>query len=126
MHINNDCIRDILFTIEDNSTYSTACCMRQATETYPKLKTYDSEAINYHLRYLEMKGFIFLPQPKFLSDYDLSPAGHEFLSNIRDNNNWAKIKDVSSTIGFASLKVVAAIAEGVATAAINQQLGFSK
>lgn len=45
---------------------------------------------------------------------------------IRDNNNWAKIKDVSSTIGFASLKVVTAIAEGVATAAINQQLGFSK
>jgi hypothetical protein len=38
----------------------------------------------------------------------------------------AKIKDVSSTIGFASLKVVTAIAEGVATAAINQQLGFSK
>lgn len=65
MHINNDCIRDILFTIEDNSTYSKACCMRQATETYPKLKTYDSEAISYHLRYLEMKGFIFKPQPKF-------------------------------------------------------------
>ena len=61
-----------------------------------------------------------------LQKHDLSPAGHEFLSNIRDNNNWAKIKDVSSTIGFASLKVVTAIAEGVATAAINQQLGFSK
>ncbi len=126
MQIDNDCIRNILFTIEEHSTYSSACCMREALQKYPKLETYDVEKINYHLRYLEMKGLIFKPEPNFIFDYDLTPSGHEFISNIRDNNNWNKIKGISSSIGFASLKVVSAIAEGVATAAINQQLGFSE
>lgn len=69
----------------------------------------------------------FLPLLKKIPDtYDLTPDGHEFLANIREDNNWNKIKTISSSIGFASLKVISSIAEGVATAAINQQLGFSK
>lgn len=126
MRISNECIRDILFTIEENSDFENACYMSGARKKYPRLEKYEGGEIAYHLRYLEMKGLIFKPDSRLTTSYDLKPDGHEFLANIRDNNNWNKIKSISSNIGFASLKVVSAIAEGVATAAINQQLGFSK
>ncbi len=126
MRIDNDCVRDLLFIIEENSTFEKSCYMVGSKRHFPILGKYDYSKIHYHLRYLKMKGLIFNPEPLSPDSYDLSPDGHEFLSNIRDNNNWNKIKGISSNIGFASLKVVSAIAEGVATAAINQQLGFSK
>ena len=78
------------------------------------------------LQPLEMEGMVFRPNKEYTDSYDLTPSGHEFLANVREENNWKKIKSVSSSIGFASLKVVSAIAEGVATAAINKQLGFSE
>lgn len=126
MRIDNECIRDILFVIEENATYKQPCYIGEYMTDYPRLANYDNDKIGYHLRYLLMKGLIFRPLERYVNIYDLLPDGHEFLSNIRNDNNWKKILSVSSTIGFASLKVITAIAEGVATAAINTQLGFSK
>lgn len=127
MRINNECIRDILFVIEKNSDFEHACYMMGAYRKYPELEKYGGNGvIPYHVRYLKMKEMIYNPNKKFSDSYDLTPAGHEFLANIREENNWKKIKSVSSSIGFASLKVVTAIAEGVATVAINKQLGFSE
>lgn len=126
MRIDNECIRDILFVIEENSTYEDPCYLGEYKTNYPRLADYDNDKIRYHLRYLFMKGLIFCPAERVESTYDLLPDGHEFLANIRNDTNWKKILSVSSTIGFASLKVLSVIAEGVATAAINTQLGFSK
>ncbi len=127
MRIDNDCVRDILFTIEETSNFKESCYMIGAFNRYPKLEKYNEPGkILYHVRYLAMKNMIYLPDKKISDSYDLTPDGHEFLANIREENNWKKIKNISSSIGFASLKIVSAIAEGVATAAINQQLGFSK
>lgn len=127
MKIDNDCVRDILFTIEEKTTFDKGCHMIGAAKKYQKLEKYDGTGkILYHVRYLVMKGMIYVPDKSIPDTYDLTPDGHEFLANIREDNNWKKIKNVSSNIGFASLKIVSAIAEGVATAAINQELGFSK
>lgn len=126
MRIDNECIRDILFVIEEDSTYLHPCSMSESCQTYPRLAKYENDKLKYHTRYLLMKGLIFLTDGQMVDSYDLSPDGHEFLANIRNDNNWNKILSVSSSIGFASLKVISAIAEGVATAAINTQLGFSK
>lgn len=125
MRIDNECIRDILFAIEKESTTSSPCYI-SSKNNIERLKKYDEEKLSYHLRYLRMKQMIYNPDQMAPYGYDLMPSGHEFLSNIRDDSNWNKIKSVSSNIGFASLKIVSAIAEGVATAAINQQLGISK
>lgn len=127
MQIDNECVRDILFTIEKETDFDKGCFMIGAANKYERLKKYnESGKILYHVRYLAMKEMIYLPDKSVKNTYDLTPEGHEFLANIREDNNWKKIKNVSSNIGFASLKIVSAIAEGVATAAINQQLGFSK
>ncbi len=126
MKIDNDCVRDILFTIEEFSTFEKPFYIN-GYRKYPKISEYEPDKISYHLRYLEMKGLIYSPKPKpSPKNYDLKPEGHEFLANVREDNNWNKIKSISSNIGFASLKIISAIAEGVATAAINQHLGFSK
>ncbi|WP_277934370.1 DUF2513 domain-containing protein [Parablautia intestinalis] len=126
MRIDNECIRDILFTVEENSFYRDPCCITDECRDYPNLQKYENDQLSYHLRYLEMKGLLFVPYSHFVNCYDLTPDGHEFLANIRDDNNWKKIKSISSNIGFASLKIISSIAEGVATAAINYNLGFSK
>lgn len=127
MQINNECIRDILFVIEKKADFEHGCHMMGAYRKYPELEKYGGNGvIPYHVRYLKMKDMIFNPDPALKDSYDLTPAGHEFIANVREENNWKKIKSVSSSIGFASLKVVSAIAEGVATAAINKQLGFSE
>lgn len=126
MRISNECVRDILFTIEETADAKHGCHFPGSTNHFQKLAKYDWNTVEYHLRYLSLKKLIFCPNSRFSHTYDLMPAGHEFLANIRDDNNWNKIKGISSSIGFASLKVVSAIAEGVATAAINQQLGLSK
>lgn len=127
MRIDNECVRDILFTIEETSTFETACRMIE-TDKYPRLKKYDIDKIDYHIRYLKLKGLIFNPDPhpSATDNYDLMPDGHEFLANVREDSTWNTIKGISSNIGFASLKVISSIAEGVATAAINKQLGFSE
>ncbi len=125
MRIDNECVRDILFAVEKESTTTSPCYIPLKNDTNG-LKNYDKEKLSYHLRYLKMKQMIYNPDEMAPYGYDLTPSGHEFLSNVRDDKNWNKIKSISSNIGFASLKIISAIAEGVATAAINQQLGFSK
>ncbi len=127
MQIDNECVRDILFTIEEKTTFEKGCFMIGAANKYQKLEKYkETGKVLYHVRYLVMKGMIYLPDKSIPNTYDLTPDGHEFLANIREDNNWKKIKDISSNVGFASLKIISAIAEGVATAAINYELGFSK
>lgn len=123
MVVDNDCIRDIMFTIEEKSSFEHPCRMTNV-KRYPLLEKYEIDELKYHLRYLTMKGLLFMPNKDDKFGYDLTPAGHEFIQNIRDDNNWNKIKKISSKIGFASLEVISAIAQGVATSAINNQLGF--
>lgn len=130
MKLSNDCIRDILIAIESmeyNSAYT-------VTKPQEILSGYTYEELQYHCIQLLDAQLIKANSAPVMQSYaeeisriyDLTYSGHQFLAEIRDDNNWNKIKNVSSKIGFASLKVISAIAEGVATAAINKQLGFSK
>ena len=57
---------------------------------------------------------------------DLSPNGHEFLSKIRDNNQWSKVKTGLSAVRNYSLSAISSVAEGVTSAAISAYLSNSK
>ena len=130
MKFDPNCVREILLTLEDQpygtclSIPALASSIKEFQEdeiSYCCLKLAEADCID--ITTVNMTGSLV---PGIKSVNDITFSGHEFLNNIRDDNNWNKIKGISSSIGFASLKVVSAIAEGVATAAINQQLGFSK
>lgn len=123
MKLNPDCIRDILFTIEDNTSFSEY--MRVDSEcSYEKLSSYSYEEILYHIKQCELTGFI-TKVSWYLNGscmiHDLSPSGHKFIADIRSDTNWNKTKEISKKIGSSSLDTLKQISIGVISELIKNQ-----
>lgn len=86
MRIDNNCIRDILLTVEEKSTYKTACHIPGYKEKFPLLKQYENDKLWYHIRYAKMKKLVYTPEGKQEESIDLTPEGHDYLNSIRENN----------------------------------------
>lgn len=128
MRLNPDCIRDILFSIEDMSSYGSFISSSQLANT-DSLKKYTEDELLYHLRQLDWNGYIVTPSKNKTLDgiffvTDLSPIGHEFISNIRKDTNWNKVKKISKDVGSETLSSIKTIAENVITTAINASMGL--
>lgn len=129
MKLNPDCIRDVLLVVESAST---SYGIVQFPEAWPKssLETFGAEQIRYHIIQCFMSGLLVEPKShtRDMSGHvfikDVSPAGHEFLANIREEKNWKKTKSIASKAGSFSLKILESVAEGIATAFVNKQLGL--
>lgn len=50
---------------------------------------------------------------------DITYFGHEFIEQIKDDNNWNKVKDVAKKVGSSSIDILLQIAAGVLTNKIN-------
>lgn len=87
MRIDPDCIRDILLTIEKNSTFENPCNIRFAKSRNSNLEKYNADKFFYHIRYLKMKNLIFNPDNAH-DEYnvDLTPSGHDYLNSIRNSD----------------------------------------
>ena len=123
MKLNPDCIRDILFVVENNATYSNDV----SEETiFKKLDSkYPREEILYHVRQCEHSG-LFLKVVHYFGGFsiqDLSPYGHQFINDIRQDNNWNRTKDIAKNVGSFSLDVLKDISSQVITNLISTQLG---
>ena len=128
MKLNPDCVRDILFSIEELSTHDSLLTSNQLSKT-KFLTKYSNDEILYHLNQLFLAGYILAPKNHRLIDEtflvnDLSPTGHEFISDIRDKNNWNKVKKISKEVGSETLQSLKSIAEGVIASAIKTSLGL--
>lgn len=128
MRLNPDCIRDLLFSIEEESTSCSIISSKNLSNT-EKLKKYSEEEILYHLQQLNWSGYIIAPNKCRCIDgtfllQDLSPAGHEFISNIRKDNNWNKVKKISKDAGSEALSSLKTIAENVISTAITTSMGL--
>lgn len=66
MRLNPDCIRNILFTIEEKSTFNSLLTSDKLAES-PLLTKYSEEEIVYHLNQL------------YLSDYIICPREHKWI-----------------------------------------------
>ncbi len=111
MKLNPDCVRDILFYVEDNTGYHKFVEINKIVEALePK---YDSDTIRYHVKQCELN-FFFTTITYYLggngSIQDLSPKAHEFIANIRNDNNWHKIKEKAKSVGSFSLNALSQIA----------------
>jgi len=129
MRLNPDCIRDILFAIEDLSMPSSLMTSTQLSKT-KFLNKYSDDEILYHLQQLDWSGYIITPNRHKTLDgmffvNDLSPAGHEFISDIRKDTNWNKVKSISKEVGSETLTSIKSIAEGVISSAIKASLGLN-
>ena len=128
MKLNPDCIRDILFAIEGLSTSTSILTSDQLLETQ-FLSKYTMNEVTYHLNQLYLSNYIIVPDKHKWIDgtflvKDLSPAGHEFISDIRKDTNWNKVKTISKEVGTETLTSIKSIAESVISSTIKSYLGL--
>lgn len=123
MKLNPDCIRDILFVVENNATYSNdvseETIFKELDSKYPR------EEILYHVRQCEHSG-LFLKVVHYFGGFsiqDLSPYGHQFINDIRQDNNWNRTKDIAKNVGSFSLDVLKDISSQVIATLISNQFG---
>lgn len=113
MKLNPDCIRDILLYVEKYSDFyhTTEYCKEQIPE---ELKSYTHSEIVYHISQSQksflINGVHFYDDGKHILINDLTPSGHEFLANIRDDTLWNKVKSK----GSSSLPIILEIAKDIA------------
>jgi hypothetical protein len=141
MKLNPDCIRDILLTAEvecgfgkqfwfnPNSSDSTS----KKWDDFELLKKYEYAEVCYHLQQCEDTGYFSCRGHKkaltlwlrggFMVD-DLSPKGHEFINNIREDTNWNSVKEKAGKVGSLALSVLEKIASSVISSQINNLLGM--
>lgn len=125
MKLNPDCIRHILLTVEENTGINSLMRYPLDEGEYELLTPYSYEEVYYHIKQCELSGFLtevnwFLGGECLISD--LTPHGHEFIANIRSDNNWSKTKETAKKVGSFSLDALTKIAVSVVTAAINKNL----
>lgn len=129
MKLNPDCIRDILLTVEDTTDSYRSLEYDSKGEKLPKLAKYDHNEILYHMNQCNLSGFLVGFQRYDTGDFvriaDLSPQGHEFLANIRQDNIWNNTKSIASQIGSKSLETLVQISSNIITELIKAQFGLS-
>lgn len=122
MKLNPDCIRDILLTVEDNSTIDSG--IQYPDDSLELLSKYEPDEVLYHIKQCELS-YLVTKVERFVGGscyiLDLSPSGHEFLANIRSDNNWNKTKSIAKTVGSQSLSAIKDIATGVISELIKSQ-----
>ena len=123
MKLNPDCVRDILFTIEEHPVF-----MRLSLDTFSeKLPQYTLTEIHYcclklyEANYINLSFYEQFPN-KLRYIEDLTFFGHEFLENIKNDNNWNKTKNIATNVGSFSFDVISKIAINIISQLIKQQL----
>lgn len=124
MRLNPECIRDVLLDIESTTTFENVYNYDK-NEPSTALEKYSSDEVLYHIRQAYSSGLI--TKPKYYYNgactiADLTPHGHEFVNNIRQDTNWNKTKDIAKAVGSTSMKVLVDTSTGVITSLINQHL----
>ena len=128
MKLNPDCIRDILLIVEENSDFLHATEYKYGSQEFQRLNAYSKEEVAYHIMQCEKSeliyGVAFYGCGDSADIRDLTPKGHEFLANIRENRIWNGVKSISEKIGSASLDAITQIASNVVTELIKAQFGI--
>lgn len=144
MKLNLDCVRQILLCVEENTGLRQYCffidsgleegvTMIGDTPIPPPdyqvnlLKKFANDELIYHINFcaeadlLSVDGSLGLYQTVIA---DLTPKGHDFLENIRDNKIWSGIKGVAEKVGSKSLDAIIQISSNVITQLIKTQFGL--
>lgn len=147
MKLNIDCVRNIMLWAESITT-PTKLAIYVDTDTVDKVKDnlyisddeipvpdsqqkellakYTNETLVYHLRYcIEAK---LLTECDAISDgtitaiLDLTPLGHDFIGNIRKEENFSPVKSIAEKAGVETVNSIIDIGKEVAKIAITKAL----
>lgn len=121
-----DCVRDILLSVENGGIFFPSTHFYDGEEINeflqndPVFEKYSLEKLLYHADLCDEFGFLKASSMSAgMSISDLSAQGHLFLADIRNDNVWAKTKEVSNKIGVSSLEALKQIAVNVASSLIS-------
>ena len=126
MKLNPDCVRDILLAVEEGCDIGRGVSI--PGPNYSRLQPYNESEVLYHVRQCDLSGFLYQAKTDLLGTYtirDLTPAGHEFLANIRTDTIWSGVKDVAGKVGATSLNAIVQIASNVVAQMIKHQFGLT-
>lgn len=116
MRLNPDCIRDILLTVEEFSEFG-SIIQYNTSENFPLLVKYSEDEFLYHVNQCKYNGYFLYCNISARGDSvligNLSPKAHEFLENIRDDNNYKKVKAILLKTGSFALTFIPQIAAKV-------------
>ena len=128
MRLNSDCVRDILLAIEKDVDYHRILELKFDDTLPDNLQKYSAEELLYNIRQCKIANLIIdvhsFDGGKYVTIADLSPDGHQFLANIRNDNIWGKVKKIAGVVGSNSLSAVTQIASNVVTELIKAQFGI--
>jgi hypothetical protein len=109
-----DLIRDLLLTLE------TIC---DRNRNYPvdyvhdkRYPNHEYSIIKYHIAYLADASLIIFNDGYI---FDLTPKGHAFLNNIRNQDVWNRTKETIKPLGSAALDVIANVASSIVSKFLN-------
>ncbi|CCK22230.1 Hypothetical phage protein [Lacticaseibacillus paracasei] len=126
MKLNPDCLRDVLLVVETNASTS-QWVEAKTLLADPRMSSYSYDEIAYHVRQANWAGL--LAEVKWFMGAgflikDLTPSGHQFLADIREDTNWNKVKSVLKKVGSFSISAITQAAAGVVQADIQKHLGL--
>ena len=144
MKLNLDCVRSILLCVEANTGLRKYCFFIDSgleegqliignKPTPPAdyqidlLGQYSNDELIYHINYCIEANLLSSNSHRGLYETiitDLTPKGHDFLENIRDNKVWTGIKAVATKVGSKSLESIIQIASNVISELIKAQFGL--
>lgn len=115
MKLNPEIIRSILLTIEDRCDFDTVWEYRKDFYDSEYLAELSHQEIVYHIRQCESSGLIngvhYYDGGTNILICDLTPAGHEFIANTRNESVWKKTLARASE---ASLPILLEVAKDAA------------
>ena len=115
MRLNNDCIRDILLYVEDNTD------LEKSVIDIDKLSEalsnkYNENALYYHIKMISQADLVdnvFFAEDRPYTISSLSWEGHQYLDNIRDEKVWNILKDKTKDLSSVSLKILIPVASKI-------------
>ena len=126
MKLNPECIRDIMFYLEENLTMNSDLEINEISVfDLPEKLNYSIEEIANTLLVLDDANFIVCYRNNgddaivALDIYRITYTGYQFLESIRPDSVWKKVQTISGNIGSFSLNVISQIATSVLTQMIN-------
>lgn len=129
MKLNIDCIRDILFYLEENLQLTPDLELEEISLfDLPQHLNYSIQELANTLLVLQEAGFIeaFVDygdnQITLLDIYRITYDGYQFIESIRPETVWNKVKSVGKNVGSFSISTITQIATGVITSLITNQL----
>ena len=130
MKLNPDCIRAVLFYLEENLSISSDLEINEISIfDLDRNLEYSINELANTLLVLDDAGFIVTARDdgsncmNELDVYRITYDGYQFIETIRPESAWKKVKSVCGKIGSFSTNVIVQVASNVLSELIKEQIG---